>query len=38
VSPPLTVTEDELRLLGEGIRAGLDLLPAEPPVPAAPGA
>ena len=38
VSPPLTVTEDELGLLGEGIRAGLDLLAVEPPVPAAPGA
>ncbi len=38
VSPPLTVTEDDIRLLGEGIRAGLDLLPAEPPVPSAPGA
>ena len=38
VSPPLTVTEDEIRLLGEGIRAGLDALPVEPPVPSAPGA
>ena len=38
VSPPLTITEEEIRLLGEGIRAGLDLLPVEPPVPSAPGA
>jgi putrescine---pyruvate transaminase len=38
VSPPLTVTEEEIRLLGEGIRAGLDVLPVEPPVPSAPGA
>jgi putrescine---pyruvate transaminase len=27
VSPPLTVGEDEIRLLGEAIRAGLDTLP-----------
>lgn len=38
VSPPLTVGDDEIRLLAEGIRAGLDALPAEPPVPSAPGA
>jgi adenosylmethionine-8-amino-7-oxononanoate aminotransferase len=38
VSPPLTVTDEEIRLLGEGIRAGLDLLPVETPVPGAPGA
>jgi putrescine aminotransferase len=38
VSPPLTITEEEIRLLGEGLRAGLDLLPVEPPVPSAPGA
>ena len=38
VSPPLTVTEDEIGLLGEAIRAGLDSLPVDAPVPAAPGA
>jgi len=38
VSPPLTVGDDEIRLLAEGLRAGLDALPAEPPVPSAPGA
>jgi len=38
VSPPLTVTNEEIRLLGEGIRAGLDALPVESPVPSAPGA
>ena len=38
VSPPLTIADDEIRLLGEGIRAGLDALPVEAPVPSAPGA
>ena len=38
VSPPLTVTEDEIALLAEAIRAGLDSLPVDAPVPAAPGA
>ena len=38
VSPPLTITEDEIRLLGEGLHAGLEALPVEPPVPSAPGA
>jgi adenosylmethionine-8-amino-7-oxononanoate aminotransferase len=38
VSPPLTITTDELHLLADGIRAGLDALPYEAPVPAAPGA
>ncbi len=38
VSPPLTIGLDEIALLAEGIRAGLDALPNEAPVPAAPGA
>jgi putrescine aminotransferase len=38
VSPPLTISTDELHLLADGIRAGLDALPFEAPVPAAPGA
>jgi putrescine---pyruvate transaminase len=38
VSPPLIVTEDEIGLLAEAIRAGLDSLPVDAPVPAAPGA
>ncbi|GLZ53010.1 aspartate aminotransferase family protein [Actinomycetospora sp. NBRC 106378] len=38
VSPPLIVTDEEIRLLGEGIRAGLDALPDRTPVPSAPGA
>lgn len=35
VSPPLTIEPAEIGLLAEGIRAGLDALPAESPVPAA---
>lgn len=35
VSPPLTIAESELGLLADGIRAGLDALPTERPVPAA---
>jgi putrescine---pyruvate transaminase len=38
VSPPLTVTEEEIGMLAEAIRAGLDSLPVDAPVPAAPGA
>jgi putrescine---pyruvate transaminase len=38
VSPPLTVTEDEIGMLAEAIRTGLDSLPVDAPVPAAPGA
>lgn len=38
VSPPLTVEREHLDLLAEAIRAGLDALPAEAPVPSAPGA
>lgn len=38
VSPPLTITEDEIGLLAEAIRAGLDSLSVDAPVPAAPGA
>jgi putrescine aminotransferase len=38
VSPPLTVTEEEIGMLAEAIRAGLDSLPVDTPVPAAPGA
>jgi putrescine aminotransferase len=38
VSPPLTISEDEIGLLAEAIREGLDSLNADAPVPAAPGA
>jgi putrescine aminotransferase len=38
VSPPLTISEDEIGLLAEAIREGLDSLNADTPVPAAPGA
>lgn len=38
VSPPLTVGDEEITLLAEGIRAGLDSLSVDTPVPAAPGA
>ncbi len=38
VSPPLTVELEHLALLAEGIRAGLDAMPVESPVPSAPGA
>ena len=38
VSPPLIVTEEEIGMLAEAIRAGLDSLPVDAPVPAAPGA
>ncbi len=36
-SPPLTVTLEELGLLAEGIRAGLDALGSMRPEPALPG-
>jgi hypothetical protein len=38
VSPPLTVGDEEIALLAEGLRAGLDALTVETPVPSAPGA
>jgi adenosylmethionine-8-amino-7-oxononanoate aminotransferase len=38
VSPPLIIDASELSLLADGIRAGLDSLPVDAPVPAAPGA
>ena len=38
VSPPLTVGDEEIALLAEGLRAGLDSLTVDSPVPAAPGA
>jgi putrescine---pyruvate transaminase len=38
VSPPLTVELEHLALLAGGIRAGLDAMPVEAPVPSAPGA
>ena len=38
VSPPLTITPDEIPLLAEAIRHGLDALSAEQPVPSASGA
>ncbi|XP_021300498.1 uncharacterized protein LOC110428900 [Herrania umbratica] len=38
VSPPLIVEREHLDLLAEGIRAGLDAMPVESPVPSAPGA
>jgi adenosylmethionine-8-amino-7-oxononanoate aminotransferase len=38
VSPPLTVGDEEIAQLAEGIRAGLDSLSVDTPVPAAPGA
>ncbi|MFC5139706.1 aspartate aminotransferase family protein [Actinomycetospora rhizophila] len=38
VSPPLVVGDEEIALLADGIRAGLDSLPVQSPVPSAPGA
>jgi putrescine aminotransferase len=38
VSPPLTVGDEEIAQLAGGIRAGLDSLSVDTPVPAAPGA